>query len=118
MSYNSSDAKQEMLAECRKCYYNDQHTLALIDKFERTYRSADVILWYTRSCFLYRLINRALRTEDNLVVYKFRYFIIDLCIHLEETALTSVNYAKTFQVYRGSKISRIEVEKLQVGSLV
>ncbi|CAF4912896.1 unnamed protein product, partial [Rotaria sp. Silwood1] len=118
MSYNSSEAKREMLAECRKCYYNDQYTLAKIDEFEHTYRSADAILWYTKSCFLHRLINRVLRTEDNLVVYKFRYFIIDLCIRLEETTLTSVNYAKTFRVYRGSKISRVEVEKLQVDSLV
>lgn len=118
MSYNSSEAKREMISECRTCCYNNPHDLAMIDEFERTYRSADAILWYTKPCFLHRLINRALRTEDNFVLYKFRYFIIDLCLRLEETALTSVRYTEPFRVYRGSKISRDEVEKLRLGSLV
>jgi tetratricopeptide (TPR) repeat protein len=118
MPYNSSEAKREMLAECRACCYNDPYKLAMIDEFGRTYQSADAILWYTKPCFLYRLINKALRTEDNLVVYKFRYFIMDLCTRLEEKALTSAYHKQPFRVYRGSKISLDEVEKLQVGSLV
>jgi tetratricopeptide (TPR) repeat protein len=118
MSYNSSEAKREMLAECRARCDNDPHNLAVIDEFERTYRSVDAILWYTKPCFLYRLINEALRTEDNLVLYKFRYFIIDLCVRLEATALSSVSHTQPFRVYRGAELSRDEVEKLQVGSLV
>jgi tetratricopeptide (TPR) repeat protein len=118
MSYNSLEAKREMIMECRKFYSNDQHTLSLIDEFDRTYRSADAIFWYTKSGFLYRLINAALRTEDNLIVYKFRYFIIDLCLRLEETALNSVSNAKAFYAYRGSRISRTEIAKLQIDSLI
>jgi tetratricopeptide (TPR) repeat protein len=118
MPYNSPEAKREMLAECRACCYNDPHKLAVIGEFDRTYRSVDAILWYTKPCFLYRLINKALRTEDNLVLYKFRYFIMDLCARLGETALVSAHHIKPFRAYRGSNLSRYEVERLEIGSLV
>jgi hypothetical protein len=64
MSYKSSEAKDEMLSECRAYYRNNREELISIDKFERNYCSIDAIEWYTKSCFLYRIINKALRTED------------------------------------------------------
>jgi hypothetical protein len=118
MPYNSFEAKREMLAECRACCRNNTHELEMIKTFEREYRSTDAIYWYTKPCFLYRLVNRALRTEDNIILHKFRYFIIDLCARLEQTALTSNTCPNSFRVYRGSKLSRDEAEKLKVGSLV
>jgi len=118
MSYDSPEAKKEMLTECRTCCRNSPQDLKQIDEFERTYRSTDAILWYTKPCFLHRLINKALRTEENLVLYKFRYFIVDLCVRLEEAALASIHHTEPFRVYRGSNLSRDEIEKLQVGSRV
>ncbi|CAF1373548.1 unnamed protein product [Adineta ricciae] len=118
MPYSSQDAKRDMLIECRACCYLSKHDLKTIDEFRRTYTATNAIYWYTKSCFLYRIINRALRTEDNLVLYKFRFFIIDLCTRLEEKALTKVDCTQPLSVYRGSKLRRDEVEKLEVGSLV
>ncbi|UJR16869.1 hypothetical protein I4U23_003767 [Adineta vaga] len=117
MPYNSNDAKRDMLTECRACCFNP-HDLRKIDEFRHTYTPMNAIYWYTKSCFLYRIINRALRTEDNLMLYKFRFFIVDLCTRLEEKALTKINCTAPFCVYRGSKLRRDEVEKLEVGSLV
>ena len=119
MPYNSSEAKRQMLAECRAYYRGNRKELFTIDEFDRTYQPTDAIYWYTRSCFLYRTINRVLRTEDILAQYTFRYFIVDMCSRLEEAAaVTRAHYTKPFQVYRGTKISRDEVDQLYVGMLV
>ncbi|CAF1126891.1 unnamed protein product [Adineta steineri] len=107
-----------MLAEFRAYYQHNHHELLAIDDFERTYRSGDAIRWYTKPCFLFRLINKALRTEDICAFYTFRYFIIDLCTQLEEAVGKTASCAKIFRVYRGSRLSRDEVEQLQVGMLV
>ena len=64
------------------------------------------------------MINTALRSEDNLVLYRFRFFIVDLCARLEELALTATHTEKPFDVYRGAQLRCKEVEKLQIGSLV
>ena len=87
---------------------------ASINDFEKNYRAINAIGWYTKPSFLFRTINRALRTEDIIALYTFRYFITDLS--------TSLETARTEQlptcVYRGAFISRDEVEKYQVGYIV
>jgi len=119
MPRDSSQAKREMLTECRAYYRGNHHALATINDFGRTYRSANAINWYTRDCFLYRLVNKALRTEDIRALYKFRFFIVDMCACLEEEAATaSADYNTPFQVYRGSQLGRDEVEQMRVGTLV
>ena len=119
MPNESSQAKREMVAECQAHYRGNSQVLAEIDKFQRTYRSEDAIKWYTKNSFLYRIINKALRTEDIFALYTFRYFIIDLCTRLEETAsVININHQEKLRVYRGSNLHRDEVEKLRVGTLV
>ncbi|CAF1152594.1 unnamed protein product [Rotaria sordida] len=119
MPHDSSEAKREMLVECRAYYRGKHKELVAIDKFEHSYCSADAIKWYTRPCFLYRIVNKALRSEDILGLYTFRYFIADLCTRLEEVAtLTRARYTMPFRVYRGARLSKNEVEELRVGTLV
>ena len=113
--YNSEEAKKQMLRKCRQiCRYN-RHELSEIKKFEETYCSHDAIKWYTKPCFLFRLINNALRSEDPLALYTFRYFIFDLSANLAIARPTSMD---SIQLYRGSKIRREEIEGLDVGSIV
>ncbi|CAF0906051.1 unnamed protein product [Adineta steineri] len=119
MPRDSSQAKREMLAECRAYYRGNDHELARINEFARTYRSADAINWYTRDCFLYRLVNKALRTEDIRALYRFRFFIVDMCARLEEeAAIASTYHNAPFRVYRGSQLGRDEVEQMRIGTLV
>ena len=77
MPYQSNEAKQQMLYECRRNYTNYRSELNQIEEFSRSYSSKEAINWYTRDCFLYRTLNRALRTEDILVLYTYRFFIVD-----------------------------------------
>ena len=80
---HSLDAEQQMLNSCRSYYQGNRNKLSIIDEFEQTNRASDAIHWYTRSCFLFRLINKALRIGDIVALYIFRYFIIDLCSNLQ-----------------------------------
>lgn len=118
MPHDSLEAKREMIVESRAHYRNNQSHLKEISRFKKTYCSANAITWYTHDCFVYRLINRALRTEDIFALYKFRFFIVDMCAHLEKAAIEFKKQTDSFRVYRGGKLSRDEVEKLRVGRLV
>ncbi|CAF1134619.1 unnamed protein product [Rotaria sp. Silwood1] len=116
MPYNSLEAKGEMLSECRAYYRNDVVQLAHIDEFERTYQSKDAIRWYTKLGFLFYLVNKALRSQDIWVIYKFRYFIVDLCCYLEEISISQS--FSSVRLYRGAKLNRDELDQLQVGCLI
>ncbi|CAF4491578.1 unnamed protein product [Rotaria sp. Silwood2] len=119
MPYDSPEAKRQMLSECRAYYRGNPRVIATIDEFRRAYCSVDAIYWYTKPCFLHGVINRALRTEDILAQYTFRYFIVDMCTCLEEAAATTkTRYITPFRVYRGAILSREEVEQLSVDMLV
>ncbi|CAF4799667.1 unnamed protein product [Rotaria sp. Silwood1] len=116
MPRGSLQAKYEMLSECRAYYQNDVVQLAQIDEFERTYQSKDAIRWYTKPGVLFYLVNKALRSQDIWVMYKFRYFIVDLCCCLEEVS-NSQSFSSV-RLYRGAKLNRDELEQLQVGCLI
>jgi tetratricopeptide (TPR) repeat protein len=119
MDHDSSRAKQQMITELRAHCCGRKQELAIIEKFKRLYCPADAILWYTKPCFLHRLVNSALRTGDALDQYTFRYFIVDMCKCLEKAAVdTRTRYTVPFSVYRGAQMCRDEVEKFHVGTLV
>ncbi|CAF3256635.1 unnamed protein product [Rotaria socialis] len=112
---HSNDALEQMLDECRSYYKGNPTQLKIINEFKNTYLSTDAIYWYSRPCFLFRMINKALCSEDIVSLYKFRYFISDLSKNLEMLQ----NYDKmSTHVYRGTCLHRDEVEKYCVGHLV
>jgi tetratricopeptide (TPR) repeat protein len=116
MLYNSADARDQFLKECRTIYRGNSVQLAKILEFEQTYRAFDAIYWYTRPDFLFRIINRALRSGDTLILFKFRYFLVDMCKNLEATA--AAQSSLPIHVYRGATLAKEEVEQLNVGSRI
>jgi tetratricopeptide (TPR) repeat protein len=120
MPYKSSEAKRQMLDEINVYYRNKSKSSADdINRFSRTYNSSDAINWYTRAGFLYRIVNRALRTEDIHALYIFRYFIIDLSACLKVLAVdTRARYNTPFHCYRGCMMRREEIEQWNVNMLV
>ncbi|CAF4022831.1 unnamed protein product [Rotaria sp. Silwood1] len=116
MPCDSLEAKRQMLSECRAYYQNDAVQLAQIDKFKYKYQSKDAIRWYTKPECLFYLFNKVLRSQDIWVLYKFRYFIIDLCYRLEE--VSSSQSLSPIRLYRGVKLNRDELEQFHVGCLI
>ncbi|UJR08021.1 hypothetical protein I4U23_012299 [Adineta vaga] len=118
---HDEQAKQEMIEKLKECYHNDNQQLKSIEKFNQEYDSDHAILYYTKELFLYTQLNRALRTEDIDLLYKFRYFIIDLSTNLfKENQLSKELNDSELKLFRGVKLSREEAQKLEdnVGKLI
>lgn len=119
------EARTDMSFSTR-CHYNDNaKVLKTIANFAESYHPELALHWYTKDSFVYRLINKALRTQDIDTILKFRFFIKDL--HNQLTQLHAI-YCKTlkqlniteFTVYRGQVIGVNEFKMLQnnIGNIV
>lgn len=112
-------SKKEMLNTCRDYYLNNKYELKKIDEFEKSYSHEQAIEWYTDECFLYKLLNKALRTEDIELLYIFRFFIIDLCAAIEDES-HHLKDKGILTLYRGTQMPTEELEKLKenIGKII
>ncbi|CAF4671233.1 unnamed protein product, partial [Rotaria sp. Silwood2] len=119
----SEEAKCEMIEQCQQYYRGNTEELKNIDDFIKNYTYDDTIRWYTKQCFIYRLCNKALRTEDIELLYIFRYYIQDLCKRLaveHKKCRTKEINQPILTLYRGLKLTKDELIRFQsnVGSLI
>jgi hypothetical protein len=63
-----------MINECRLCYENDLIEQDKIKDLEENYSVNEAISWYTIDSFLFRILNKAFRTENIDIIFKFRFF--------------------------------------------
>lgn len=97
-----TDAKEALIALCKRVYAGNVSVMRVIDEFSSDYERHSPIWWYTRDCFVYRMLNKALRTHNVEIITKFGFFIKDLHHQLE---LLSANLPlETFSVYRGQRL--------------
>ncbi|CAF3335825.1 unnamed protein product [Rotaria sp. Silwood2] len=116
-----SHAKQQMIEFCRHYYHGNEKELKFIREFEHDYKSSIAIRWYTKETFLYKTINKALRTEDIEQLHTFRFFIADLSLNLAaEYEKLKKKGEKIIMLYRGLQIERKELKTLKQneGSLI
>ncbi|CAF1133613.1 unnamed protein product [Didymodactylos carnosus] len=117
MNTHTDEAKQEMIDYCRLYYHNDIIRLKQIDEFEKTYHSSNAIQWYTKDCFAYRFVNKALRIENVEALYKLRYFIADIYKNIKEIFDENFEiyseYFETFHFYRGLTLSENDILQIQ-----
>ncbi|CAF4736343.1 unnamed protein product, partial [Rotaria magnacalcarata] len=73
-----------MINSCRKQYQGNQSVMKQIEEFSMNYDENKAAEWYSEDIFLFRLLNRALRTENIDIIYKFRFFIADLHRQLDK----------------------------------
>ncbi|CAM4844768.1 unnamed protein product [Rotaria magnacalcarata] len=114
-------AKNYMLSKCRYEYSTNSVTLGKIDAFEETYVENDAIKWYTEDTFIYRLINKALRSNNIEEILYYRFFIADLYHQLHiicEEQFLDTN--KVVTVYRGQGVSTNDFTILtqNIGNLI
>ena len=113
LSQNGS-AKKEMIDECRRHYADNPTQLSQIDEFYHNYNKECAINWYTKDCFLYRLLNKAFRTENIDIIFNYHYFLSDLIKELTKLHLDHYSTKKgILTVYRGQHIHINELEKLK-----
>ena len=112
-------AKNDLLTTCSSYYAMNKKELKKIKEFRLSYSREKAIQWYTDECFLYKLLNKAIRTEDIELLYAFRFYIIDLCDALENES-KKLKAGSILTLYRGQQIPNDEFEKLRkhVGTLI
>lgn len=104
MNYDDQ-AKQSLVDFCKSEYADNQIGMRIIDEFDRDYTHRSATWWYTRDCFVYRMLNKALRTHDIEVVNKFAFYIKDLHYQLQE--LHSTLPSSKFTIYRGQRLVHV-----------
>lgn len=98
-----------MIDVCRKYYQGNESELHSIEQFERSYTRDEVIHWYTQESFVYKLVNKALRTEDLEQLNLFRFFIADLSAALAKAQQETIQTV----VYRGVRLDEEEFEHIR-----
>ncbi|CAF1080887.1 unnamed protein product [Didymodactylos carnosus] len=83
-----------------------------INQFEDIYTKHDAVQWYTQNSFLFRLTNRAFRSEEIDQIYIFRLFITDLYKQLS-SLYSKQEHMHDIKIYRGRKLMREELERLR-----
>lgn len=109
----TNQAKEVMVNKCKDYYRRNKEELIKIDLFHSKYESNEAINWYTEDSFVYRLVNKAFRTEDITLWYLFRFFIIDLCTQLK-TVHAEQHIQDSLKLYRGqARMSAQELNNLR-----
>ena len=109
-SKQTINARTDIINECKKEYTDNNYELKRIEEFDRSYSPNEAIRWYTRDCFLFRLVNKAMRTQNIDFIYKYRAFIIDL--HKQLSSLNS-NTQNIVEVYRGQLMTFEEIQQMR-----
>ena len=109
---NMDELKKEMLEQCRLEYQNNQQELKKINYFEETFSDKDVLEWYSKDSFLYRLLNKSFRTRNIQLGCKFRYLIILLHQKFEQLSKQQ-QQNQSFTVYRGQILDKNTIDNLK-----
>ncbi|CAF2713971.1 unnamed protein product [Rotaria sp. Silwood2] len=103
-----STDKSDFISKCRECYNAQKAEQDTIDYFEKNYESEHALWWYTLDTFLYRVLNKALRTQDIDSLYLLGFFIRDL-----EQELRRRRHPSRIHTYRSQLMSIEEVNLLE-----
>ncbi|CAF2637007.1 unnamed protein product [Rotaria sp. Silwood2] len=107
-------AVQDLVTFCQEQYHDNKKELKLIQEIGRTYEPSTAIWWYTRQCFAYKMLNRALRTLDGDIIIRMGFFLCDIHRQLEQLHSKQVSqyHRKSFPVFRGQGLPKEDLEKI------
>jgi tetratricopeptide (TPR) repeat protein len=105
---DESDLRKDMLTFCRIHYANNQEELRQIEEFEQSFIDTQSIQWYTRHCFLSKILTRAFRTQEIDLLFKMRYFI--QCLHKQ---IHSIAFKEPTTVYTILNVEQETIGKFQ-----
>ncbi len=105
---------KKLVTYCRDKYSGNEEELKKIETFHKGYQLKSLIWWYTYECFIYHLLNWALREQEFDVIIKMAFFICDLHRHIAQLHKEhSKDFWKEFTVYRRQGKSPEMFEKLK-----
>ncbi|CAF3808227.1 unnamed protein product [Adineta steineri] len=122
---SSDKAKQDLLHFARVYYTDNDLELQRINNFDTTYKPSEALKWYSSDSFVYRLLNKAIRTENIDLLFACRFFITDLHHQLESLHKPYVERICSYDldellVYHGQQMTSDDFNKLKanIGELI
>ena len=112
MDYDAGSARRDFVTFCRQRLSLLDCSPNRLDLFERTYEHHSPIWWYTTEAFVYRSLNRALRTQDTELIMKMGFYIKD-CYREVEQRKTQLQISSAMIVYRGQALSDQDFAKMR-----
>ncbi|CAF4038337.1 unnamed protein product, partial [Rotaria sp. Silwood1] len=111
---HGQQAIKDLVTFCQEQYKGNKKELKIIDEFQRTYQPALAIWWYTRQCFTYNMLNRALRTLDGDIIIRMGFYLCDVHRQIKDLHSKQINkyHDKTFPLYRGQALLTADFEKI------
>ena len=100
--------KHELMIRCYELYKNNPSELAVVHEFDHEYQSNKALWWYTRETFLFRLLNKGLRTQNIDLLFCFRFFLSDLQKQIEDHQCQ-----QRMEIYRAQLMSIEELNELK-----
>jgi tetratricopeptide (TPR) repeat protein len=107
---------KEFATYCREQFDGNYAELKNVNMIEKDYRRHQPIWWYTYDCFLYSMLNRALRTMEADLITTMGFFVRDLHEHiatLHSEQYGGQSHSHSFIVYRGQGLSQADFNQLQ-----
>ena len=105
----------QFIQHCREAVADNDKQLKYVNELAHSYDQHTPIWWYTRECFLYPMLNRALRTMNADLMIKMGFFISDLHQHIEKLHQEQFGSHESIQhltVYRGQGMTNEAYEKM------
>lgn len=99
--------KDDLIVQCSQYYANNRKELKKLQEFHIKYSQEKVFEWYTKDSCIYRLLNKALRTQNIDLIFLYRFFLQDL-----QSQLTRYQEQSPIRVYRGQLVSKEEWNEL------
>ncbi|CAF1367926.1 unnamed protein product [Rotaria sordida] len=96
----------EVKKDCAKAEKN-------LINFEKNYKSSEALKFYTNDSFLYRLFNRAFRTENIDLLFIFRFFLADMYKHLQKLHSEQFRDKLLRTVFRGQVMTGSEFNSIK-----
>jgi len=96
--------REDFLSMCKEKYKGNSGYLKTAEEFYTNYKPEKALWWYTQDTFIYKILNKALRTQNIDVLFNFHWFINDIRQQLRRN-----QYPERIQVYRGQCMSNNEL---------
>ena len=106
----------DFTVHCRDKFADKTLELHSIDELEKEYHQHTPIWWYTYECFLYAMLNQALRTMEVDTIIRMGFFL--RALHENIASLHAKQYGgqhhrASFVIYRGQCMTNVDFEQLR-----
>ncbi|CAF3908727.1 unnamed protein product [Adineta steineri] len=108
-SDDMNEAKKELIDFCQNEYKDNEEQLISIEQFQDKYQKENVLEFYQKQFFLYKMLNKGFRIPDVDILFKLRLFIQNL----HNFILSSSNDVSIKTIYRLQILTNDELEILK-----